>query len=175
MKNEIGGLIAKSRTKFGLTQDQFGRKYNVSGPAIFKFEKGYVKPSLDLWLQIAKDMDVEEQQAVLMWVRAKLPRKFQNFISLDTPAVKEPEITFGKGKTKIDKMKDPEEARKYVMQDRSAPKGLKRLLKDEDLWSLYKPQVHEISMLANVFGKLGDGSKSSFREALRLVREFNAA
>jgi DNA-binding XRE family transcriptional regulator len=172
-KNEIGAVIAKARTECGLTQDQFGRKYNVSGPAIFKFEKGYVKPSLDLWLLMAKDSEVPEQTAVLMWVRAKLPRKFQGFISLDAPIVKEPVKNYGKAKSKMDKMTNPEEARDMVLNDRTAPKGLKRLLKDTDLWALYKPQPHEISILATVFGQLGDGSKSSFREALRLVREFN--
>ncbi|MFP4381218.1 MAG: helix-turn-helix transcriptional regulator [Candidatus Sumerlaeia bacterium] len=174
MKNEIGSLIGKSRTKFGLTQDQFGRKYNVSGPAIFKFEKGYVKPSLDLWLTMAKDMDLPEQTAVLMWVRAKLPRKYQSFISLDAPVVKETAAAYGKESSKLMKSKDPDEARKVVLGDRSTPKGLKRLLKDEDLWALYKPQTHEITMLATVFGPLGEGSKASYREALRLIREFNA-
>lgn len=172
-KNDIGALIAKSRSQFGLTQDQFGRKYNVSGPAIFKFEKGYVKPSLDLWLQIAKDMKLAEHTAVLMWVRAKLPRKYQNFISLDEPAVKEATATYAKGKSKLARTNDSNEAREIVLNDRNAPKGLKRLLKDEDLWGLYKPQAHEIQLLASVFAELGEGSKSSFREALRLVREFN--
>ncbi|NQU44405.1 helix-turn-helix transcriptional regulator [bacterium] len=172
MKSEIGTLVGKSRQKFELTQDQFGRKYNVSGPAIFKFEKGYVKPSLDLWLLMAKDMEVDEQTAVLMWVRSKLPRKYQSFISLDTPAVSETAKAYGRTK-KVPKEAEPEDARKHVLADRAAPKGLKRLLKDEDLWALYKPQTHEISILVNTFGQLGDGSKSSYREALRLIREFS--
>jgi hypothetical protein len=130
-----------------------------------------VKPSLELWLQMAKDAEVSEQTAVLMWIRAKLPRKYQNYIALDAPAVKEPA---SRGKSPLSKAKDPEEARKIIVDDRAAPKGLKRLLKDDDLWALYKPQMHELEMLSNVFASLGDGSKSSFREALRLIREFDS-
>jgi len=170
MRGEIGTLISKSRAQSGLTQDQFGRKYNVSGPAIFKFEKGYVKPSLDLWLQMAKDAGVDEQTAVLMWARAKLPRKYQSFIDVDSPVAKDAE---GKPKAKkVEPIDDPEEARKAILADRTAPKGLKRLLKDEDLWALYKPSGHELHILRTTFSNLGDGSKASYREALRLVREF---
>ena len=173
MRSEIGTLIAKSRQDAGLTQDQFGRKYNVSGPAIFKFEKGYVRPSLDLWLMMARDMELSEQQAVLMWVRGKLPRKYQHLIDVETPkAVKEAQKKY---KTRKTKSNDPDELRKSILEDRNAPSGLKRLLKDEDLWALYKPQVHELELLANTFGEMGHGSKSSYREALRLVREFTAS
>ncbi|HUT24428.1 MAG TPA: helix-turn-helix transcriptional regulator [Sumerlaeia bacterium] len=173
----IGSLIAKSRRDTGLTQDQFGRKYNVSGPAIFKFEKGYVKPSLSLWLQMAKDVNLSEQKAVLMWVREKLPKKFQDFISLEPPMMaKETGAVYGKGKgrarAKAPATADPEAVRKEILADRSAPKGLKRLLKDGDFWDLYRPQGDELLILRNVFGQLGDGSRSSYGEALRLVREF---
>lgn len=171
MKSEIAGLIGKNRSNLGLTQDQFGRKYNVSGPAIFKFEKGYVKPSLDLWLQMAKDMTVNEQTAVLMWLRAKLPRKYQNFIDLE-PVLKEVKKPSRVKESDKQLPSDPEEARKIVVADRAAPAGLKKLLKDNDLWSLYKPTSLEIQTLRFLFGQLGEGTKSSFREALRLVREF---
>jgi len=173
MKSEIGALIAECREKSGLTQDQFGQKYSVSGPAIFKFEKGYVKPSLDLWLQFAKDLNITEQHAVLLWIKAKLPKKYQSFVSLDAPVVREDAKGYGR-KSKLDGITDAAKAREIVLAERTMPKGLKRLLKDDDLWELYKPQASEISTLAVVFGKLGDGTKSSYREALRLVREFAA-
>jgi len=98
-KSEIGTLIADSRSNLALTQDQFGRKYNVSGPAIFKFEKGYVSPSLELWLQIAKDIGLTEQVAVVLWVKSKLPKKYQGYISTEALAVKEKTAPAkGKGK-----------------------------------------------------------------------------
>lgn len=176
MKSEIGTMISKARQDAGLTQDQFGRKYNVSGPAIFKFEKGYVRPSLDLWLLMARDMELSEQQAVLMWVRGKLPRKYQHLIDVETPkAVKEAQRAYSRSKKKGSKANTSDELRQEIMNDRNAPSGLKRLLKDEDLWALYKPQMHELDTLRNVFGEMGHGSKSSYREALRLVREFTGS
>ncbi len=170
MKTEIGEMIGASRTKMGLTQDQFGKKYNVSGPAIFKFEKSYVKPSLDLWMLMAKDMKIAEKEAVLTWVRAKLPKRFQPFVTLQTAATREQAKKY---KTKGKKLPSPDAARRADLGDRSAPKGLKQLLKDDDIWTLYKPKTEEIDVLKEVFGKMGAGSKSAYREALRLVREFN--
>ena len=38
----IGTKITELRKTLGLTQDQFGVRYGVSGPAVFKFEKGFV-------------------------------------------------------------------------------------------------------------------------------------
>ena len=172
MKTEIGELIADSRSHLNLTQDQFGRKYGVSGPAIFKFEKSYVKPSLVLWLQMARDLGVDEKKAVLMWVRAKLPKKYQAFVNLEPAAVQEKPAAY-KGKApKPKKLPSAEELRKAILADRSAPKGLKALLKDDDIWNLYKPKAGEIELRRTTFGTLGDGNKSTFREALRLVREF---
>ena len=174
MKSEIGSLIAQSRANLGLTQDQFGRKYGVSGPAIFKFEKGYVKPSLDLWLHMAKDMNVAEQVAVLMWVRGRLPKKYQDFISLEPSTAREGAKKYGKASSDTAVKSNPTVLRKTILADRSAPQGLKEMLKDSDLWSLYQPTGHEIHTLRYVFGNLGDGSKSAYREALRLVREFGS-
>lgn len=173
MKTEIGELIADNRSSLKLTQDQFGRKYGVSGPAIFKFEKSYVKPSLVLWLQMARDLGCEEKKAVLMWVRAKLPKKYQSFVNLEPVTVQEKAAGYKvKAASKPKKLPSAEEIRKTVLADRSAPKGLKALLKDEDIWNLYKPKAAEIELLRTTFGTLGDGNKSTFREALRLVREF---
>ena len=173
MKTEIGELIGENRAALEETQDEFGRKYGVSGPAIFKFEKGYVRPSLALWLQMARDLAIDERRAVLMWVRAKLPKKYQAFVNLDPIAVQESDRPYkGKAAAKVKKWASADEARKAVLADRTAPKGLKALLKDDDVWSLYKPKAEEIELLRTTFGSLGDGNKSTFREALRLIREF---
>jgi DNA-binding XRE family transcriptional regulator len=164
---EIGDLIGASRTKLNLTQDQFGKRYNVSGPAIFKFEKGYVKPSLELWLRMAKDIDISEQEAVLMWARGKLPKKFQSFVSMEAQSGQK-----AKKKEKPKKSTNPDLLRKEIQADRTAPKGLKAFLKDEDMWTLYKPTAQELEVLREIFAPLGEGSKTSYREALRLIREF---
>ncbi len=84
MDKPIGQLIVAYRYKVRMTQDQFGVKYGVSGPAIFKFEKGYVHPNLALWLRISPDMGITERKAVLMHVRSKLPSEFHSLINPDS-------------------------------------------------------------------------------------------
>ncbi|MBN1476460.1 helix-turn-helix transcriptional regulator [Candidatus Sumerlaeota bacterium] len=76
----LAQFIQLHRTEAGLTQDAFGALYGVSGPAIFKFERGYVNPSLDLWLSISKDCGVPRDAAVLLWVQAKLPPEHRGLL-----------------------------------------------------------------------------------------------
>jgi DNA-binding XRE family transcriptional regulator len=175
MKNYLGDVIYGSRQKGNLTQDQYGAKYNVSGPAIFKFEKGYVKPSLDLWLKMAEDASISQRRAVLLWVKSKLPDEFQEFIELQSAAVAESEAEYVKKKGKkpdYSKFETREQMRDVMDKDKTLPKGLRDLLEDNELWALYKPTGHELNMLRDMFGPLGRGSKTAFREALRLIREF---
>ena len=175
MKNYLGDVIYNSRQKDNLTQDQYGSKYNVSGPAIFKFEKGYVKPSLDLWLKMAGDAGISERRSVLLWVKSKLPEEYQEFIELQSAAVAESEAEFIKKKGKkadYSKFETREQIRENSDKDKTLPKGLRDLLKDDELWALYKPTGAEINMLRDIFAPLGRGSKNAYREALRLIREF---
>jgi DNA-binding XRE family transcriptional regulator len=175
MKNYLGDIIYGSRQKDNLTQDQYGAKYSVSGPAIFKFEKGYVKPSLELWLKMAEDSGISQRRAVLLWVKSKLPDEFQEFIELQSAAVAESEAEYVKKKGKkpdYSKFENREQVREVIEKDKTIPKGLRELLEDDELWGLYKPTGHEINMLRDTFGLLGRGSKTAYREALRLIREF---
>jgi transcriptional regulator with XRE-family HTH domain len=178
MDAEIGNLIAKSRSALGLTQEQFGRRYSVSGPAVFKFEKAYVKPSLDLWLRMVKDIEITEEEAVLMWVRAKLPKKYRAFLSGPTATkAKEAAKAYGTKKAAVKRAAnvDIKTARKQVLADSGTPQGLRLLLEDEALMKLYKPTGPEVFALRDIFGPLGAGTKSSYRQALRLVRELSGA
>lgn len=175
MKNYLGEIIYNSRQKENLTQDQYGARYNVSGPAIFKFEKGYVKPSLDLWLKMAADAGLSERRSVLLWVKSKLPDEYQEYIELQSAAVAESEAEYAKKKGKkpdYSKFEAREQMREQTEKDKSIPKGLKELLDDDELWALYKPTGHEINLMRDLFGPLGRGSKTAYREALRLIREF---
>jgi DNA-binding XRE family transcriptional regulator len=175
MKNYLGDIIYNSRQKDNLTQDQYGAKYNVSGPAIFKFEKGYVKPSLELWLKMAADATITERRAVLLWVKSKLPDEYQEYIELQSAAVAESEAEYVKKKGKkadYSKFETREQMRDLIDKDKTLPKGLKELLEDDELWALYKPTGHEVNMIRDLFGPLGRGTKVAYREALRLVREF---
>jgi len=175
MKNTIGRRILEHREQLGLTQDQFGAKYSVSGPAIFKFEKGYVKPSLALWLRIARDNEIDERRAVLMWIQAKLPEKYSKFIDLDAPATGEAAETGPPQAMDYSKYDDREAMRKAALKDKDLPKGMRALLRDEEVWELFRPTGEEINILRNSFGPLGEGTVEGYREALRLARQFMQA
>ena len=173
MQNIIGARIAESRERLGLTQDQFGARYGVSGPAIFKFEKGYVKPSLELWLKMARDCDIAEKKAVLMWVKAKLPEEYQSFIDLSAPAVAEAQATYVKeGRPNYARIGDARDLRDRLRADLTLPEGLKALAADDDFWVMYRPTGQEIQLLVEKFGQYADAKESLYREALRLIREF---
>lgn len=179
MKNYLGDIIYKARQDQSLTQDQYGAKYSVSGPAIFKFEKGYVKPSLELWLKMAADADINERRSVLLWVKSKLPDNYQDYIELQSAAVAETEKAYAKsgkrGSKKLDysKLESREDMFAVMKKDKDLPKGLRDLLEDDELWSMYKPTGHEINMLRDIFAPIGRGGKDQYREALRLIREFS--
>lgn len=173
MKNYLGEQIQAHRDVSGMTQDQFGAKYGVSGPAIFKFEKGYVKPSLELWLRMAKDFDISERKAVLMWVKSKLPEEYQDFIDLTNEGVGEAGDRRGESNSRdYSQITDREEMKMLAKKDPTLPRSLRDLLADDELWAVYKPTGREINILRDIFGRLGKGTKSSYREALRLIREF---
>ena len=176
MKRFIGDVIFATRREQKLTQDQYGAKYGISGPAVFKFEKNYVRPSLNLWLRMAKDAGMAERRAVLLWVKNRLPEPYDEYIDLQSVAVAERQAGYAKSKKgrKPDyaKIDTREEMREVAEKDQSLPSGLGELLADDELWALYKPTGHEINTLRDIFGPLGRGSKASFREALRVIRDF---
>lgn len=171
----LGKMIYEKRIVAGLTQDQFGSKYDVSGPAIFKFEKGYVNPSFKLWMRMAKDFELPENTAVLLWAKAKVPPEFQDIIEVKTSKVKETELLYKAGLKKVDfgRITNRDNLRKAVLEDTSLPAGLRSMVKDEEIWKIYKPTGREINQLRDFYGKYGDGMKGRFREALRLLRDFS--
>jgi DNA-binding XRE family transcriptional regulator len=175
MQNYIGDIIYESRQRDNLTQDQYGAMYNVSGPAIFKFENCYVRPSLELWLKMAANAELSQRRAVLLWVKSMLPEQFQEYIEMQAVAAAESETEKAKkkgAKPDYSKFENRDQMREILSKDTMLPKGLRELLDDDELWALYKPTGHEVNMLRDTFGPLGKGSKVSFREALRLIREF---
>jgi len=101
MSKSLGEIIQDHRFKLRMTQDQFGSKYAVSGPAIFKFEKGYVHPSLTLWLRISEDIGFPERKAVLMHVQSKLPDEFRALIKPDSKPKASKRAAKGKGRRNI--------------------------------------------------------------------------
>ena len=166
----LADTIYKSRLAMGLTQDELGQRYDVTGPAIFKFEKGFVRPSLKLWLRIAQDADLTERRAVLMWIQTKVPQEYQQYVDLASSPTDRPRTK--KGLIDYSGFETREAIHGAVAKDTKLPKPLRDLFADDDLWALYKPTGHEINLLRDLFSPLGEGSKSAFREALRLIREF---
>lgn len=173
MSTAMGEVIYSARLESGMTQDQFASKYEVSGPAVFKFEKGYVTPSLNLWLRMATDAGVAERRAVMLWAKAKLPEKFHDHLDVEgagsAPAAPDGRINYAGFDT-------PEKMRKAALADTKLPKGLRELLDDKELWSVFQPTGHEVNLLRDIFGSLkrsGKAGKPQWADALRLVREFS--
>ena len=178
MKNYLGEVIYNCRIKEDMTQDEFGRKYDVSGPAIFKFEKGYVTPSLDLWLKMAADIGISERRAVLLWWKRKLPEAYEQYIELQSPIVAEKEAQYLKKKGRksdYGKLRARDAILEAAEKDRTLPDGVPELINDPELWALYKPTGKEINLLRDTFGPLGNGSKQQYRDALLVLREFKGA
>lgn len=88
--NDLGEVIYKQRMALDLTQDEFGQRYAISGPAIFKFEKGYVRPSLGLWLRMSADAELSERRAVLLWLKSKLPEQYRQYVDLSPASTDRP-------------------------------------------------------------------------------------
>jgi len=175
MENILGSRIGESREKLGMTQDQFGARYGVSGPAVFKFEKGYVKPSLDLWLKMARDCEIPEKKAVLMWIKAKLPREYQSYVDLSSVSVSEPAAAYGAAaaeRPNYARIGEQRELRQRLAADTALPAGMRAMFSDEEFWALYHPSGQEVQLLIERFGSYADAKEPLFRDAIRLVRSF---
>jgi histidyl-tRNA synthetase len=72
-ENKIGVCIREAREDLALTVEEFGSRYGLSGETVSQFEAGSAKPSLQIWLRIAHDLTMEENEAALLWVRESLP------------------------------------------------------------------------------------------------------
>jgi len=176
-KNFLGDIIFACRKKLDLNQTDFGARYEISGPAIHKFEKSYVKPSLKTWLRIAKDAGISERPAVLLWVKRMLPEPLRDYVEVQSAATLAADAQAGK-KTKAPdyaKLATPEALAAQIANDKTMPSGLRELVMDNELRALYALQGKEINQLRDMFGPLGRGSKELFRDALRILREFTEA
>jgi transcriptional regulator with XRE-family HTH domain len=157
MQNLLGEIIQTSRRKRALTQSKFGTQYRISGPAVFKFEKGYATPSLNLWLKMAEDADIPQRKAVLIWIRNHLPAPFQQYIVIPDEPISEAQ-------------------RKHVLallkKNRPLPTELQDLLEDEEFWQLYKPTAVELRRLCEIVSVLGSAPKQTYCDMLLLIRDF---
>ena len=175
MDNEIGEIILEARRRAGMTQDQYGRRFEITGPAIFKFEKGNVLPSLDLWLKMADHAGLTRQRAVLLWTRSKLPAAYRYCIEVPDPQAAAREVRRVNrkgGKPDYSKFETREQMLTVLQKDRTLPKPLRDLLLDNDVWTFFKPTGHEINLLRDRLSPLGQGTKTTYADALRLIRQW---
>lgn len=180
MPNYLGQKVKDLRDRLRMTQDQLGARYQVSGPGIFKIEKGYIKPSLELWLKISRDCGMSEREAVLLWVKAKLPDQYHDFIEIipsSEAAMSEQSARFGELQDLPEYMKiaNREDLRQALANDENVPPGLRDLVLDDDFWVVFKPTGSEIHAVVQKFGMFKNGNRETFSEALRLVRAFFSA
>lgn len=169
--NRIGKTIERYRKSLGKTQDQLGSMYSVTGPAVFKFEKGYVKPSLELWMKIAYDAGLTPKKSLLCWIKDKLPEQYVEILdSLEQTgegAAAEANRTHG-----YSQIEDREALRKAVLCDPALPGAMVELFRDDEFWALYKPRGAEIDHLVRFCLVFREGTPDMYRDALRLVRQF---
>ena len=176
MLNLLGEAIRANRVNRGSTQDKFGLMFEISGPAVFKFEKGYVRPSLDLWLKMAADFKIPEKTAVLMWLKTRLPEKYQGLLVIkDAEEAETPGTTAGKDTIDYTKFASRTKMREAALHGSNLPKGLREFLSDGEVWNIYKPTGEEINFLRDNFGQIGGGSVAAYLNALRAMRAFKTA
>jgi DNA-binding XRE family transcriptional regulator len=130
------------------TQADLADMYNVSGPAIFKFEKGFVTPSLNLWIKISSSIGIPEKEAVLIWIKEKLPPKMQHVVSeapsLDADA-------FGQELAGLSKKADAlAKMREAILGNYNLSPGLKRFIAKNDIWDTLKPTCLELQFLVKL-------------------------
>jgi transcriptional regulator with XRE-family HTH domain len=144
----IGSRIIRYRVAYNLTQADLADRYKVSGPAIFKFEKGFVTPSLGLWMKIAKDIGIPEGEAVLLWIQEKLPQKKKCFVpdycGLDLDAFLEELRSLSKKPNAQDAM------RKAILGNADVSPSLKRFVADNTIWDTLKPTCVEVECLVRL-------------------------
>jgi DNA-binding XRE family transcriptional regulator len=80
-KQTISEVVSEIRVKTNLTQDDFGKLFGVSGPAIYKIEKGKMVPSFHLWLSICEAGNISKPFAVRLWAIAQVPLEYQELVS----------------------------------------------------------------------------------------------
>jgi DNA-binding XRE family transcriptional regulator len=170
--SNIGNRMIEFRKTHGLTQADLAVRYHVSGPAIFKFEKGFVTPSLKLWQTIAADMGISEKEAVLMWVKEKLPSRHHSLIEtvpeLDVDTLRDELV-------EKSKESDPSKSiRDAVMGNPEVSPSLKKFVSDKEAWEIFHPTSTEIVFLAELDKVYPLISVRQFREAMLVAREIQS-
>jgi len=165
----LGARIMKFRKSHGLTQADLAERYKVSGPAIFKFEKGFVIPSLKLWLAISSDMGIPEKEAVLVWVREKMPARFHSLVkakpSFDVAPLRAELEAMAKDTPGLKRM------REVILSHPEISPSLKKFVGNNEMWNIFKPTSKELLFLIELDKTYTLISLRQFREAMIVARQ----
>lgn len=165
----LGSRIMSYRKARKLTQADLAERYSVSGPAIFKFEKGFVTPSLKLWQKIASNIGIPEKEAVLIWVREKLPPNMKNLIAeatcLDLEGLSKELTAISKEPQGTKKMRDS------ILDNAELSPALKKFVGNNEMWDTLKPTCKEVLFLINLTQSITLYEVEQFRDAMMVGRE----
>ena len=168
----LGSYIMNSRKERNLTQADLADRFNVSVPAIFKFEKGFVTPSLKLWLRIAAEINIPEKKAVLLWVREKLPRRIRKYAPEPLPGDIDALV---QDLTEASRGADAHEGmRRLILASPDVAPALRRFVENDVAWDTLKPTIDEVIFLLGVEELLPDRSPEDFRDLLLVARRIKS-
>ena len=147
----LGFRIIEYRKTYGLTQEDLAKRFGVSAPAIFKFEAGFVMPSLKLWQRIASGIGIPEREAVLLWAHERLPENMKDILgeapSLDAKAQREELLGLGKQPSGQNTMRDA------LLANPDLSPTLKRFVAKDEMWTTLKPSAEELLFLVDLTQK----------------------
>ncbi|MFP4382112.1 MAG: helix-turn-helix domain-containing protein [Candidatus Sumerlaeia bacterium] len=167
-KSILGTRIMDFRKSNHLTQADLADRYEISGPAVFKFEKGFVTPSLKLWQKMAKDMDIPEKEAVLIWVKEKLPARMHKMIRersvLDMEEMK-------KQLEEASKEQDSSAAmRSIILGNPDITPSFQEFVSEKTVWEIMKPTLEEVVFLIEIDQWMPRLTVDQFRDLLIVAR-----
>lgn len=167
-KSPLAARLMNYRKQNHLTQSDLAVRYGVSGPAIFKFEKGFVLPSLRLWQKMAGDMDIPEKEAVLMWIREKVPTRLGTHLKI----VSGLDIaTLTDNLNAIPEGADAYRKRGALLQENpEVSPSLKRFVSEQRMWDIFKPSMGEIIFLVEMDQHIHGMKATQFRDLLLVAR-----
>ena len=134
--DDIGDHIFRFRKRMKLSQEAFGRRFDISSPAVFKFEHKHLFPSLDLWKKMAQDMGMNPDIAVCIWLWTRLPEEHKHLVNLEG-GISRPVNEDKSNIPDYSKIQDDDALRTILLQSKEIPQGLQELIQDDNFWIVF--------------------------------------
>ena len=170
LNTELGKILLDYRKKLRLTQVVLAARYNLSGSGLFKIEKGFLLPSLPLWLKMANDIGIPEKNAILIWVKDRLPARYKKLIRLGRKF----KADFFRKKLEALGNGSHEQRRTTVLNDPEISPALKKFISNNQTWENFQPTIKELGFLAELGESYPQISVSQLREAVLIAREIQS-